>query len=304
MSSHYLSIDIGGTSIKYGLVDASGVLYKSTKVPLPTTIDDLKKWLAQVIDKNRDIQGIGICCPGKINSVTTLISNAGAVPYLDHTIFKAVLPDNLNIPVAIENDAKAATLAEMWLGNLKDITNGAALILGTSIGGGIVINGDLVPGDHLQAGEVGYMITDPTAKISKKKLAGFNASAVGMIRQINEEVSNPNLLDGYAAFDAIRISERARQIFEAYCRRIGQIIITLNSVIDVSKIVIGGGISAQDELIVEINRQYDYFSDDISVIKRRLTKPTIIAAKFLNDANLYGAVYKLLLQIDRDRVMQ
>lgn len=300
MANQYLSIDIGGSSIKYGILDASGTIISRFSVSRPNNLGEFKQWFQETIERYAEtIRGIGVCCPGKVNSESTLISNGGAAPYLDGVILKSLLPTQCNLPLSIENDAKAATLAEMWLGNLKDVRNGAAIILGTSIGGGIVINNQLLVGDHLQAGEIGYMFTDNHANTAKEQLAGFNTSAVKMVSKINQLSKNPDLSDGQAAFDNMRQIKEARYIFEQYCRKIAKIIFSMNSVIDVSTIIIGGGISAQDCLISEINKQYDKITEEIPVIARRIVKPRIVAAKFRSEANLYGAAYNLLLDIDR-----
>lgn len=299
MGKQYLSIDIGGSSIKYGLLDAGGRLIEHNKVSKPETLEEFRIWLNRLVQQlSGEIQGIGVCCPGKVDPETTFIDNGGAAPYLDGVTFRELLPDDLEIPVAIENDAKAATLAEIWLGRLQSEPNGVALILGTSIGGGIVLNDQLLHGVHLQAGEVGYMITDPCAVGAKEKVAGFNSSAVAMVKSVNMLVGTTDLNDGIAAFSAISSRKDAREIFTAYCKRIAQIIITLNSVVDVPIIVIGGGISVQPLVVQTINEQYDAYAAEIPVLGRRIIKPRIVPARFLNEANLYGAIYNLLLQVD------
>ena len=85
------------------------------------------------------------------------------------------------------------------------------------------------------------------------------------------------------------------------CREIAVLITNIQAVADLDKIVIGGGISAQPIVVEEINRQYDQLVDEVEFVKKMLTKPEIVRARFMNDANIYGALYALLLQINHEK---
>ena len=92
--------------------------------------------------------------------------------------FAAYLESRAHCPVYVGNDANCATLAEMWLGNLNGISNGAVITLGTSVGGGIVINNQLLHGPHFQAGELSAMIIDNDAPELHYSTMGATTSAV------------------------------------------------------------------------------------------------------------------------------
>lgn len=96
--------------------------------------------------------------PGKVDHHDETIYGGGALQFLDQVNLPAAL--QLAVPVSVENDGKAAALAELWLGNLKNVQNGAAVVLGTGVGGGLILNGQLYAGSHFQAGELSFMVLD------------------------------------------------------------------------------------------------------------------------------------------------
>lgn len=294
---NYLSIDIGGTNIKYAELDNSGKIIEQSKIETP---HDKTKFLIS-IDKlisiyvKNGIKGIAFCAPGKITD--TKINFGGALPFLDGIDF-AQRYKKYQIPVGIINDGKASVLAESWLGNLKDIKNCAAITLGTGIGGGIIVNGKLLNGSHFQAGELSFLQLDIKAG-GLDKFAGFSASAVQMIKEVNKAVKASDLVNGFSAFEAIKNNNIvANKIFKSYCQKIVAIIVDIQAVADLEAIAIGGGISAQPIVVRSINKAYDEMLSNNSLISKTFVRPKIIEAKFKNSANLYGALYNLLLKIN------
>lgn len=180
-------------------------------------------------------------------------------------------------------------------GNLKDIDDGAAIILGTGIGGGIVLDKKLRKGKHYSAGEVSFMINKPEES-GDLKFHGFNASAVRMISIIGEHLNLSDPLDGKSVFKAIIDGEDfANKVFKEYCESIAQLINNIQCTLDLEKYVIGGGISTQKILIKEIKNAFENLRRREPFIQKSLHCPVIECAKFNNDANLYGALYNLLL---------
>lgn len=96
--------------------------------------------------------------PGKVDHHDETIYGGGALQFLDQVNLPAAL--QLAVPISVENDGKAAALAELWLGNLKNVQNGAAVVLGTGVDGGLILNGQLYAGSHFQAGELSFMVLD------------------------------------------------------------------------------------------------------------------------------------------------
>lgn len=290
--SKYLSIDIGGTDIKYAILDQTGKVLDQDKI---NTIQDKENFLSsvdQIVNKYiGKIDGIAFCAPGKIENNT--IHFGGSLPFLDGVNF-AKRYQNLKIPVAVINDGKASVLAENWLGSLKGIEDCASVTLGTGVGGGIIVNGKLLNGFHSQAGELSFMQLDLQDE-TMTGMAGGYASAVKMIEGVNKAVGNTRIDDGFAAFDAIKNGDaQAQQIFKTFCKRIAFLILNLQSVVDLQKIAIAGGISAQPTVIESINNAYDEILSKNDLLRTTLIKPEIVVAKFKNNANILGALRNLL----------
>lgn len=300
---YYLSIDIGGTNLKYGLLDRSGNLVEHDKIPTPTTNRaDFIAGLSSIIDSRiTKVRGIAISVPGKIDVINGIVHFGGSLPFLDQLGLKALLEQRYHVPVGLENDGKAAAMAELWLGNLQPISDGAAIVLGTGVGGGIVLNHQLLYGHHFQAGEFSFMLNNFSKNDFMEAAVGANMSAVGMIRKIGRELSLPDPTDGVTVFEHIRAGEQfAITEFTRFCNYVAKMILNIQSVVDLQRYVIGGGISAQPLVVATINKQYDQMLDENSIIKETLTRPKIINARFGNDANLYGALYSLLQQLDHE----
>ena len=298
---NYLSVDIGGTNTKFAEFNNAGNIIKKEKIQTPHEKNAFLSAVDKVVKKYADqgVKGLAFCAPGKIVKAT--VHFGGALPFLDGIDF-AKRYEKFGIPVAVINDGKASALAENWLGNLKDMKNCASITLGTEIGGGIIVNGRLLNGAHYQAGEVSFFDMD----MNKKDFEGFSGtmgSAVGMIKRVNKALNNPNETDGLAAFKAINDgNEEANKIFNEFCRRIAVVILNMQATVDLDTIAIGGGISAQPIVIKGINKAYDSVLNENPIVKTTFTRPKIVAAKFQNDANLFGALYNLLLYINGEKL--
>lgn len=299
MTKKYFSIDIGGTNIKYGIIDDQGELVFHKNVKTPDNKDDFLNLIKAIVQENlSNIQGVGISVPGKVNVQTGTVFYGGALPFLDKVSFKDELEGTFQIPVAVENDAKSGASAELWLGSLKDVNNGAIITLGTGVGGGIVLNHQLLHGSHYQAGELSYMsLGTDTSKMSN--LVGLSGSAVHMIEECAKVLNLTDEHDGVAVFDAINNgNQQVTKIFSNYCDVIATVILNIQSVVDLETIAISGGISAQPIVVEKINKAYLRLLDPNPLLKAQIEIPNIIQAHFKSDANLYGAVYNLLLQTD------
>ena len=301
MKKNYLSIDIGGTNVKYAELNNAANIIEQGKIKTSHDKEQFLKNIDQIVEKyvKKEIKGIAFCAPGKI--AHTKIHFGGALPFLDGIDF-AVRYKKYDIPVTVINDGKASVLAENWLGSLKDMQNCAAITLGTGVGGGIIVNGKLLNGAHFQAGELSFL------QLNMKEpgfdgFAGGYASAVQMIRNVNEAIENDDETDGLAAFEAINNgNEKAKKIFDEYCKRIAAIIIDIQAVVDLDAIAIGGGISAQPIVVQGINQAYDKVLADNELIRKTFTRPKIVEAKFKNGANLYGALYNLFIHVNGEKL--
>ena len=304
--TQYLVFDVGGTNLKYALMDKTGHIVEKGSTPTHhENLDTFMSSMYEVGDKYQNqFEGIAVCAPGKIDTKKKVIHFGGAIPFLDGLNLKETLGEKYQVPVGAENDGKAAALCEQWMGELHNVNTGAVMTLGTGVGGGILIDNRVLHGRDFQAGELSWMVINSGAGIKNMDAyTGQLCSAVGMIRAINKEIENGNLNDGKAAFAAIKKRNvKANKIFKEYCRNVAIMILNIQTVINGEKIVIGGGISAQPILIEEIRHQFKSLLTNNKMLGNQVTPPEIVAGKYKNDTNLYGALYALLLEINGQEV--
>ncbi len=296
---NYLCADIGGTFIKFGLIDHSGNFLHRWKKQTPRSLEEFQALLLfEVQSYEASIKGIGISCPGRVDTKTGYIHTGGALEFLYDFHIKKWLSQYTSLPFSLINDGKAAALSEWWIGNLKDIENGAAIVLGTGIGGGLILDNHLYNGSHFQAGELSFMIQDHSVT-APTQLLGYSGSSVRFIQNATALLGVPHD-DYHSVFANIEATppQPLETLFEEYCSSIAQLIINLQAILDLEKVVIGGGISSQDSLIRMINQQYKKLRQQEPLLNQTMAPLQIDACAFRNSANLLGALYQLLLDME------
>ncbi|WP_412988892.1 ROK family protein [Pediococcus siamensis] len=298
----YLSIDIGATYTKYALIDHSGNLKVKSQFATPRdSVDSFLKKIYMVINEVQPhVKGIAFSVPGRIDQKEQIIYYGGSLPMLHGLSLSKIINRRYELPVSMENGGKSAALAELWLGNLQNIKNGAAIILGTAVDGGIILDGHLWHGSNAQGGDLSFMLSQMNGEPNDPNNLMFSAgSAVKMINEIATALDFADRTDGMRVFKAIQNGEpAARKIFEQYCRRIAYIIVNTQAVLDLKRYVIGGGISAESILVPEIKHQLQRLREENELLRKTLVVPEILTAHFKSDANLYGALYNLLSQLE------
>lgn len=289
----YLSIDVGGTAIKYGLLHEDGAILSTDSIPTPKeSIEEFYAVLDEIVSPvSQTISGIAMSMPGRIDNQTGHVHTGGAISrYMTNVPLGTLLSERYHLPVAIENDGKCAALAELWLGNLKDVESGAVMLVGYGIGGGIVLNRRLYRGIHDTAGEFCCMLTDYSKNITSSL---FNTSngIFGLLRPYAERKQIPaDSITGKDFFLSLENQDKdAQQVFDHYIHHFVSGIFTLQAVLDLERICIGGGISKQELLILAlsdaVSKEFEHMPNYIAV-----HQPQIVACAFNNDANLIGAL--------------
>lgn len=291
----YLVFDIGGTFIKYAWMNEKGERVEEGKfrTPYESSVVLVEKMTEVFKEATGHVLGIAISCPGTVNVETGMIYHGGSLRYLHETKIVDMLRVSCGVPVSVENDGKCAALAELWLGSVKGYKHAAVLVLGTGIGGGLIIDGKLHRGANLEAGELSYGMDAFNPDTNKAMFAGESGSASLMVNRIAKRKGLAEN-NGEAAFALINNKDpEAVEIFEKYCKRVAVQILNLQYIIDPEIIAIGGGISVQPVLLQGIK-------EAIALIKREnplhVAKPNVVACKFRSAANLYGALYHFKLQ--------
>jgi glucokinase len=155
-----LAIDIGGTKLAAAVVRADGTIVARAMAPTPR--EDVFDALTRVLEQldTRDVTAIGVGCGGPMAPGGETVSPLNIPAWRDFPL-RARLEARYEIPVAIDNDAKALALAEGWLGAARGMANYIAMVVSTGVGGGIVVDGRLLDGAHGNAGHIGHVIVEP-----------------------------------------------------------------------------------------------------------------------------------------------
>ncbi len=198
MKNLVLGIDIGGTNTVYGLVDVIGELYyeHSIKTKYFETMSDLIQSIKndpEILNQYQHLIGIGIGAPNG-NHFTGTIEHAPNLPWHDTIHLQAITESVFNLPCKITNDANAAALGEMLFGNAQDLKDFVTITLGTGLGSGVIVHGELVYGHDGFAGEYGHIRVVADGRIcgcGRKGCLETYVSATGVTRSI-KELSSPN----------------------------------------------------------------------------------------------------------------
>ena len=159
---NYLTMDFGGTLAKYSVMDENCQVLLREEAPAPkASADQYYDFVTDVYTRNKekfDLQGIALSMPGVLDSDSGLLIGSGAyIPLHGHNVVNE-LRERVDVPVTMENDGKCGVLAEVWKGNLKDCTDGAVIILGTAVAGGIVKDRKVHKGKRFTAGEFSFAL--------------------------------------------------------------------------------------------------------------------------------------------------
>ena len=308
---NYLVFDAGGTFIKYALMDENAQILEKDKVSTPYFEDhgkeDFYRVLGKVVEKYREqIRGIAMSMPGMLNSRTGYCRTAGYLAYLAGTNVAQELSQRFGLPAVIENDGKCAALAEFWRGSLKGCKNGAVMVLGTGVAGGIILNGSLYRGTHFTAGEYSYMVHDPKRKFEMDGYWGMAGGAQGLAKAVARQTGEDwNTLDGYTIFArANQGDEKAIAGIRAFADELSAQIYNLNVLLDLEVIAIGGGISRQPLLLKSIEESVEKLvrENPLKQITPYVPEPKLVNCTFYNEANLIGALYHYMKMTDGDRL--
>ena len=301
-----IGIDIGGTKISAGVVDSSGNLIDSSKCSTPA--EGGKELISSVVNlvkelnKKHEIKGIGISIAALISSDYGTIVGAPNIANLSKLNFVNEIKEEFKLPIIVENDANAAIWAEFKFGNAKGLNPVMFFIIGTGVGGGLVIDGKLFKGANGIGAEFGHMCVVPNGLLcgcGAKGCIEQYASGGALIRYANEALlANPDKSEEVLSFGEGKLSgtaltkaakagnELALAAFSKQADWLGLACASYSLIIDPQAIIIGGGVVDAGELFLApvraAMRKYMPFAESH-------VPPKIIAAKFGNDAGLIGA---------------
>ncbi|MEL7608499.1 MAG: ROK family protein [Bacillota bacterium] len=306
-----IGFDVGGSSIKAGIVDGDARILARASAAFPTgegvdAIASILRDLALEMTSQSGIgwdkiESIGVAVPGSIDRSGRIILNAHNLQLHDARLMDALENSFPGIPLSIENDANAAALAELCAGALRGCRTAVLLTLGTGVGGGLILNGRMYPGGMRNGVEIGHMIFNASGgrcTCGNRGCIESMCTAAYLIREGRKALiefpscSIATLARGeFGAVDARLVIDCAREgdkialdIFERFLTALAGALSGLIAALDPEMLAIGGGVGEAGE----------YFFDEL---RSRLSVPghacIIVPARMGNSAGIIGAAMLL-----------
>lgn len=295
----YFGIDVGGTAVKWAVVDEDYAVRERGETPTSfSSADELVAALRGLVEPHRDdVAGVGISAPGGFEEGDQdgTVHRGGALPYMDGCPLGRLMRESLGLPVTVNNDGKCAALGEYAAGALRGTRVGVAIAIGTGIGGGIVIGGTVLQGAHGFAGEFSFLNNNTLSPADPREIFGSTGSWMALSRRVCEEKGiefDPKAVDGRRVFDWVAAGdEAARRALDAYALEFDNWLLNLQAIVDPDAFAIGGGISRRPELFEALDRQMGAALANFRGPMAQIPVPVIRPAILGNDANIYGAVH-------------
>lgn len=259
MKNLYAGIDLGGTALKFGLVDEKGKILHNSQVDTPKNLEELLRTLREIWDslkksQPQQIQAVGFGMPGIYSSREQTILQSPNYPDLDGFALVPALSRFIDVPFFVNNDANMAAYGEYRCGAGKNAHSLVLLTIGTGVGGGIILNDDIWEGACGFAGELGHAMVNPSGAPCKCGSQGC----------LETEVSAPKIVKNYQAYcqsrEAItseevanRAKNKDRAALEAFAeagRYLGIGLSIAINLLNPAKIILGGGVMKAAEFLL------------------------------------------------------
>ncbi len=303
-------VDIGGTTVKMGFFQEDGTVLDKWEIPtrrenqgeaiLPDVARAIEEKLTERGIEKEKVVGIGIGVPAPVTGGGIVKKTANL--NWGYKNVKAEVEELTGIRVEVANDANVAALGEMWKGGGKGNENMVMVTLGTGVGGGIIVNGNILTGTNGAGGEIGHIVINPEEKkhcgCGKTGCLEQYASATGIVRLAQrklldfdgETVLKMETVTAKTVFDAVKEGDQAAiEVAEDFGRYLGYSLAIVSTLVDPSIYVIGGGVSKAGEIL------FEYIIPPYMEKAFFANKDVKFAlAELGNDAGIYGAA-KLVL---------
>ena len=311
MEQYIFGVDLGGTTVKHGLFTMEGQLIDKWEIPtrsknrgenlLSDIAASVKEAMARHGITAEQLRGIGLGVPGAVSGdryvapCVNLNGWGGDVA--------GGLSELVGCPVKAVNDANSAALGEMWQGGAKGHENVVFVTLGTGVGGGVIVGGRLVSGTHGAGGEIGHIkVNNGETKpcgCGKRGCLEQYASATGILREAKRRLAEDDISTKLRIFEPLTVKdifdcakegdETALSIVDFFAENLGKALANISCVCDPEVFVIGGGISAAGQIIL----------DKVEAVYRQHAFPASEETKFVlaslgNDAGICGCARLML----------
>ncbi|MFD2705743.1 ROK family protein [Salibacterium lacus] len=287
----YTAFDIGGSFIKYGIVTENGDLREQDKMETPDSFEVLIQRITDIVHRHPDSTGIAVSAPGAVSD-EGIIYGISALRYLHGPNIKHRLEEKTGLPVLIENDGNCAGAAEIWQGTAQGKKDVLTVVIGTGIGGTVIKEGRTHKGANLHGGEFGFMLlgNPDTGRLeSWSQLAATRALTRYAEREKGVEADT---LTGEQVFELADEGDPVCvKAVDRFYRFLALGLYNLQYIYDPELILIGGGVSAREELVRCINEKLDDLLREAPV---GTIRPALDVCHFRQYANLLGAVYRFI----------
>lgn len=320
-----LALDFGGSSVKYGIVDENAVISQSGKRPAPlASVEEFTDAVESLYRQYKDeVEGIGISIPGNVDPESGILFENGVYQELYGNSITELVKEKCGVPVAVENDGKCGALSEAWKGSLQDCKDGAVIILGSGIAGGIIKDHVIHSGKGFNAGEFSFQITHP-GEYSMLTTAFMSVGMLGVTYKLckmkNLDLSIQDSSPSMYMFDSMFASryktlpgeplkiradgrqffqwveegdEDALKVYREFIVALGALIVNIQICYAPEKIVIGGGLSANDRVLPDLQTEIDQYYTNIGLGEKM--RAEVVRSAYLGESNLFGATYNYIL---------
>ena len=316
MQDYCIGIDIGGTVIKGALFGSDCRLVQKRSVETgadkgrEAVLKNLISLTHSLHSTDKRVSAVGIGVAGVLDQHKEVLLQSPNIKVLEQVLLQKVLSEALHLPVFLENDANAAALGEQWAGAGRELENFLLITLGTGIGGGFILHGELWSGENGKAGELGHMVVAADGQLcscGKRGCLEAYSSATAIKRMAQDALRAgacsglQNLSGGdFSAIDAEMVHQAAlqgdavsRDIFKQMARYLAIGISNVNNLLDINSFIIGGAVSNAFEVFGP------FLFDEVKQLVYRISRDTIkiFVSELGNDAGVYGAAYLALQRL-------
>lgn len=280
----YLAFDIGGTKIKWGILNEEGAILE--KASFNTRRESEESFLENIIkialERKNEVEGVAISMPGFIDSVNGIPKVCYAIRCIEGKCITKIIEEKTGLKASVENDGKCVALAEKFNGNATECSDFVCVTIGTGIGGGIYVNNKLLRGSTFQGGEFGFM------RCNEKGMYSNTASTLALIKEYMKYKNLDKAVDGQVVFEEGKKDPKVKEIINEWYGLIAIGIYNLSATLNPEKILIGGGVSEREEFIEEVVNALE------NIEAWKDVKCVIERCKHKNDAGMIGSVYNFL----------
>jgi len=274
VSDSFIAVDIGGTQIRAALCDPAGGIHRRAEDLTAghegheAVMDRIEGAIRQVWSADGEVAAVGVAAPGPLDPWSGVVFEAPNIPCWEDYPLRDVIQERLGVPTVVGNDANAAALAEQRFGAGQGKQDLIYITVSTGVGGGIIVNGELLLGAHGLAGEVGHIIVEPDGPpcgCGSRGCLEALASGPSIARQARRRIlagessralelaqGDPNAITAKILNQAAQEGDRlAVDVFRQAGAYLGIALVSLLHLFDPSIVVIGGGVSKAGDLLLQ-----------------------------------------------------